>query len=79
MCLAVPGEVLDIEGEEALLRQGRVAFAGVVRRVNLAFVPAAQIGDFVLVHAGIAIAVIDEAAARQTLRDLAAIFPDAAA
>lgn len=67
MCLAVPGELLSIEGEDPLTREGRIAFAGIVKRANLAYVPEARIGDFVLVHAGFAISVIDEAQARRTL------------
>ena len=67
MCLAVPGELLEVEGDDPLTREGRVAFAGVVRRVNLAYVPEARAGHYVLVHAGFAIAVIDEAEALRTL------------
>lgn len=67
MCLAVPGEVLSIEGADPLTREGRVAFAGIVKRTNLAFVPEAKAGDYVLVHAGLAIAVIDQAEALKTL------------
>lgn len=77
MCLAVPGELLSVEGEDPLTRQGRVAFAGLVRRANLAYVPEARPGDYVLVHAGFAIAVVDEAEARRTLAYLAEINPDA--
>ena len=67
MCLAIPGEVLSISGTDPLLREGRVRFAGIVKAVNLAFAPEAGPGDYVLVHAGFAIAVIDEAQAAQTL------------
>lgn len=67
MCLAVPGQLLSIEGDDPLLRQGRVSFAGLVRSASLAYVPDAAVGDYVLVHAGIAIAVIDEAEALRTL------------
>ena len=67
MCLAVPGEVLSIEGDDPLTREGCIAFAGIVKRANLAYVPEACVGDYVLVHAGIAIAVIDESAALRTL------------
>ncbi|MAC57755.1 MAG: HypC/HybG/HupF family hydrogenase formation chaperone [Novosphingobium sp.] len=76
MCLAVPGELLEIEGDDPLTREGRVAFAGVVRRVNLAYVPEAAPGAYVLVHAGFAIAVIDEAEARRTLALLDEIPPE---
>ncbi|MGP0093313.1 MAG: HypC/HybG/HupF family hydrogenase formation chaperone [Xanthobacteraceae bacterium] len=76
MCLAVPGQVLSIEGEDELTRQGRVAFGGVVKQVNLAYVPEAVIGDYVLVHAGFAIATIDPVEAQRTLRYLAEMEPE---
>jgi hydrogenase expression/formation protein HypC len=66
MCLAVPGRIRAIEGE-ALMRTGEVEFAGAVERVNLAFVPEAGIGDYVLVHAGVAIARLSEQEAEATL------------
>lgn len=70
MCLAVPGRILSIEGDDPLLRAGRVDFAGVVKRVNLACVPVAKVGDHVLVHVGVAIGVVDEDEARRTLEYL---------
>ena len=76
MCLAVPGQVLSIDGDDALTRQGRVAFGGIVKLVNLAFAPDAAIGDYVLVHAGFAIAVIDAEEARRTLDYLAEMDPE---
>jgi hydrogenase expression/formation protein HypC len=75
MCLAIPGELLSIEGEEGLMREGRVAFAGIAKRVNLAYVPEAVVGCYVLVHAGFAIAVVDAAEARKTLEYLAEVAP----
>jgi len=65
MCLAVPGKIVSIDDDDPLLRRGRVDFAGVVKQVNLAYVPEAQIGDYVLVHVGFAINTIDENEARQ--------------
>jgi len=65
MCLAVPGRILSIEGDDPILRAGRVDFAGIVKRVNLSYVPDAQVGDFVLVHVGFAISQVDEAEAAQ--------------
>lgn len=67
MCLAVPGRLLSIEGDDPLTRQGRVEFAGLVKSANLAYVPQARLGDYVLVHAGFAIGIIDEAEALKTL------------
>ncbi len=65
MCLAVPGRILSITGGDPLLRSGRVDFAGIVRDVNLSCVPDAEVGDYVLVHVGVAISVIDETEAAQ--------------
>jgi hydrogenase expression/formation protein HypC len=76
MCLAVPGQLLSIEGDDDLTRQGRVAFGGIVKQVNLAYVPEAAVGDYVLVHAGFAITVVDTAEALRTLAYLAEVEPD---
>jgi len=59
MCLAVPGKIISVSGLD-LARQARVDFGGVLKEVNLAYVPEAQIGDYVLVHVGFAISVVDE-------------------
>ena len=60
MCLAVPGKILSVSGEDPLLRAGRVAFGGVVKEVNLSCVPEAGVGDYVIVHVGMAISKVDE-------------------
>ena len=65
MCLAVPGKILSIEEADATFRNGRVDFAGIVKQVNLSYVPEARIGDYVVVHVGFALSIIDEAEARQ--------------
>lgn len=67
MCLAVPGRIVSIEGDDPLLRSGRVDFSGAVKIVNLAYVPDAQVGDYVLVHVGFAISTVDEEEARTVL------------
>jgi hydrogenase expression/formation protein HypC len=59
MCLAVPGKIISVVGED-LARQARVDFGGVLKEVNLAYVPEAQVGEYVLVHVGFAISVVDE-------------------
>ena len=69
MCLAVPGKVLSIEGED-IARVGRVNFGGIVKEVNLAYVPQAGIGDYVVVHVGFAISVMDEREATQVFEYL---------
>jgi hydrogenase expression/formation protein HypC len=66
MCLAVPGQVVSVAGE-GLARSARVDFAGVVRDVSLACLPEASPGDYVIVHAGIALSMVDAAAAAETL------------
>lgn len=73
MCLGVPGKILSVAGEE-FARAAQVEFGGVSREISLAYVPQAQVGDYVVCHVGFAISVIDEAEAErtlQTLRDLA--------
>jgi hydrogenase expression/formation protein HypC len=65
MCLAIPGQIQSIEDGD--LRNGSVSFGGMVKDVCLAFVPEAQVGDYVIVHVGFAISKVDEAAAQQTL------------
>ena len=67
MCLAVPGLVVHAE-DCGLNRIARVQFGGVTRQVSLDFVPEVNAGDYVLVHVGFAIAKVDEAEARRTLR-----------
>ena len=73
MCLAVPGRILGIRGEDPLWRAGRVDFGGVIKEVSLACVPEAQTGDYVIVHAGVAISRLDEAEAARMVEALQAI------
>ena len=70
MCLAVPGKIVSIDDVDPLLRSGRVDFAGVVKQVNLAYVPDARVGDYVLVHVGFAINTIDESEAQLVFEHL---------
>lgn len=60
MCLAVPGRILTVSGDEPLRRMGRVSFGGIVKEVSLAYVPDAGVDDYVIVHAGFAISQLDE-------------------
>ena len=55
MCLAVPGKLMSIAGDDPAFRTGRVNFGGIVKQVNLAYVPEVKIGDYVLVHVGFAL------------------------
>ena len=67
MCLAIPGKIISIDKDEPLLRMGRVSFGGAIKQVSLAYVPEALIDDYVIVHAGFALSVIDRDEAQQTL------------
>ncbi len=60
MCLAVPGKIETIEGDDPLLKMGRVNFSGIIKEVSLAYVPEAVTGNYVIVHAGFAISMVDE-------------------
>src|SRR5258708_37731921 len=73
MCLAVPGRVVSVEGADPAFRHAHVDFCGVRRIVNLAFTPDVVPGDFVLVHAGVALTRVDEAEAARTFQYLAQI------
>jgi hydrogenase expression/formation protein HypC len=75
MCLAIPGEVLSIERNEDML-YADVRFGGVRRRVCLECTPDVRIGEYVLVHAGLAIQRVDEEEARRTLEYLRELGSD---
>jgi hydrogenase expression/formation protein HypC len=69
MCLAVPGKIITITNTEPndLWKKGRVSFGGIIKEVSLAYVPEAQIGDYVIVHAGFALSILSEEDAMETL------------
>ncbi len=77
MCLAIPGKLIEIMGQlDATFRTGKVSFGGIQKVVNLCMVPDAQIGDYVLVHVGVAIGKIDEEEAKKVfgyLKDMGEI------
>jgi len=71
MCLAIPGKILAITQQaDATFRKGMVSFGGIKKEVNLYMVPEAMPDDYVLVHVGVAISVIDEAEAQRTFEYL---------
>ena len=70
MCLAVPGKIESISGDDPLLRTGKVNFGGIVKEVNLAYVPEAVPGDYVIVHVGFAISTVSEEEANQVFEYL---------
>jgi hydrogenase expression/formation protein HypC len=65
MCLAVPGQIISISDNDPLNRSGKVSFGGTHREINLACVPEAKVGDYILAHVGMAISVIDPKEADQ--------------
>jgi hydrogenase expression/formation protein HypC len=70
MCLAVPGRIESISGDDPIVRMARVNFSGVVKDVSLAYVPEAQVGDWVIVHVGFALNRLDEDEARKVFEIL---------
>jgi hydrogenase expression/formation protein HypC len=70
MCLAVPGKLISMDDSPTLMRTGRVNFGGILKEVNLAYVPEAVVGDYVLVHVGFALSIVDEAEAKQVFEYL---------
>ncbi len=73
MCLGVPGRIIEVQ-ETGLMRMGRVDFGGITREVSLAYVPEAQVGDWVIVHVGFAISRLEEEEALETLQLLGEVF-----
>lgn len=71
MCLAVPGRLVEIvDGGDIAFRVGKVDFGGIRKDINLAYVPEAEVGKYVLVHVGFAISVIDEDEAKRVFEYL---------
>jgi len=67
MCLAIPGKVLE-EFERGGMRMAKVQFGGIIREAALDYVPAAKVGDYVLVHVGFAISTVNAEEAERTYR-----------
>jgi hydrogenase expression/formation protein HypC len=71
MCLAVPGQVVEIlDASDIAFRRAKVDFGGIRKEINLAYTPEAEVGKYVLVHVGFAISVIDEAEAQRVFEYL---------
>ena len=70
MCLAVPGKITELLNDDPVLRSGKVDFSGIMKEVNLSCVPEAGVGDYVIVHVGMAISQVDEAEAKQVFEYL---------
>lgn len=75
MCLGIPGEIVEIDepSEQGALLQGTVSFGGVRKQICLAYVPEARVGDYVIVHAGFALNLVDEQNARAIFETLAEV------
>ena len=69
MCLGVPGKITSIYTEKNL-EMGKIDFGGVTKEVCLAYVPEAKVGDYVLIHVGFAISLMDEDEALETLKTI---------
>jgi hydrogenase expression/formation protein HypC len=69
MCLGVPGQIKAIY-QQGSLAMGKIDFGGVSKEACLAYVPEAQVGDYVLVHVGFAISLMDEDEAMETLKTI---------
>ncbi|MFB3788574.1 MAG: HypC/HybG/HupF family hydrogenase formation chaperone [bacterium] len=70
MCLGIPGKIVSISGDDPLYRMGRIDFGGIRKEISLAYVPEAEVGNYVIVHAGFAISVIDEQEANEVFQYL---------
>jgi hydrogenase expression/formation protein HypC len=70
MCLAVPGKILSISGDDQLTKMAKVDFGGIQKDVSIAYVPEAEVGKYVIVHVGFALSVIDEEEAQKTFEFL---------
>lgn len=68
MCLAVPGKILEINDSiDPLFRTGKVSFGGLTKEVNLSMLPEAKTDDYVMVHVGVALSIVDEKEANETI------------
>jgi hydrogenase expression/formation protein HypC len=63
MCLGIPGKVISVDDTDSEMPWGMIEFEGIRRKVSLACTPDVQTGDYVIVHAGMAISRVDEAEA----------------
>ena len=70
MCLAIPGRITSITGEDPLERTGKIDFGGIFKEAHLGYVPEAKVGDYVVVHVGFAISRLDEAEAKKVFEYL---------
>ena len=70
MCLAIPGKIVEVTDDEPLTRTAKVSFGGSIKEVSLAYTPEAGAGDYIMVHVGFALSVVDEEEAIQVFEIL---------
>jgi len=71
MCLAIPGKIKSIEVQHGgMIKMAKVIFGGIVKEASLEMVPTAKVGDYVLVHVGVAISIVNEEEAQKTFQYL---------
>ncbi len=71
MCLAIPGKIKSIETKfNGMVRMAKVSFGGIIKEASLEMVPEAKEDDYVLVHVGVAISIVDEEEAKKTFQYL---------
>lgn len=70
MCLAIPGKVLSIDHSDQTTLMAKVDFSGITKEVSLGYTPEAKIGDYVIVHVGFAIAVLEQNEAESIFNEL---------
>jgi len=70
MCLGVPGKVIKIMPDQSGMAMGKVDFGGILKEVCLAYVPEVKVGQYVIVHVGFAISIVDEEEAKEVFEYL---------
>ena len=70
MCLAIPGKIESVSGDDPLTRMGKINFGGILKEASLAYVPEAKVGDYVIVHVGFALNRVDEEEAHKVFEYL---------
>jgi hydrogenase expression/formation protein HypC len=75
MCVAVPGKITEIY-EDGALSTAKIDFGGVTKEACIAWIPEVKVGNYVIVHAGFALNIIDEAEALKTLELMKEVLDD---
>jgi len=76
MCLAVPGKIIDIYGQEPMEKMAKVDFGGVIKEINISFIPEAKTGDYCIVHTGFALSLLDEEEAKKVFEEFDSLNKD---